>query len=514
MKIRIYDGAQSIGGTKIYIGNEKNGLFLDFGLNFEKINKYFKNFIKIRDIRGLHDPIEMDLLPKINVYRKDLFTRDVRTTHWENVPLDAVLITHAHLDHYGMLGYVDFDVPVVASPETFAIIKAYQDMGQSEIGKDVLFAPPREASKYDGLVLSKKRITKKEVGEGGKCENLLMRELYTTYTPSDNFFNFMILQNGNKKADCLKDNLKVHTNLDELPFSVKAYSVDHSIYGAVGYIIGTETGNIVYTGDFRMHGANGASTEIFKAHAKNAHMLIVEGTRLNDELHARITEKDVLEKCAEVVENEKGLIIADFSARNFERLKEFEDIANKEGRVLVITEKDAYAIHGINTTKTKIPTDNLLVLDKLKGKKEGWMNALDSWNYKMIKAEEIKRNPENYILAFSLYDFPTLMDIKPKGGTYIYSSTEAFSEDMELDFYLIWNWLKKYNIKSAGFTLKDGKLEFQRGFHASGHVHPQDLFKFIDEVNPDIIIPVHTKHPEAFVKMYGDKIHTDYEFSQ
>jgi ribonuclease J len=32
-----------------------------------------------------------------------------------------------------------------------------------------------------------------------------------------------------------------------------------------------------------------------------------------------------------------------------------------------------------------------------------------------------------------------------------------------------------------------------KGFHASGHLSQNDLVKVIDEINPDKIIPIHTR---------------------
>jgi len=36
MKITVFDGADTIGGTKIHVEEGENGLFLDFGMNFAK----------------------------------------------------------------------------------------------------------------------------------------------------------------------------------------------------------------------------------------------------------------------------------------------------------------------------------------------------------------------------------------------------------------------------------------------------------------------------------------------
>jgi hypothetical protein len=56
-----------------------------------------------------------------------------------------------------------------------------------------------------------------------------------------------------------------------------------------------------------------------------------------------------------------------------------------------------------------------------------------------------------------------LLDIKPKGGNYIYSSCESFNEEMEIDFKRLWHWLKRFNIKSCMFSLDEkGEPTFEK----------------------------------------------------
>jgi len=73
--------------------------------------------------------------------------------------------------------------------------------------------------------------------------------------------------------------------------------------------------------------------------------LIIEGTRTgrNDSLDGETTtEQSVCNVCRETVDASSGLIIADLSARNFERLESFQEIAQKTGRELVVLAKDIY----------------------------------------------------------------------------------------------------------------------------------------------------------------------------
>ena len=51
--------------------------------------------------------------------------------------------------------------------------------------------------------------------------------------------------------------------------------------------------------------------------------------------------------------------------------------------------------------------------------------------------------------------------------------------------------------------------EFTEGYHASGHVSQDDLQRIIDEIDPDVLIPVHTQHPETFEVMSSKVAHPD-----
>ena len=74
-------------------------------------------------------------------------------------------------------------------------------------------------------------------------------------------------------------------------------------------------------------------------------------------------------------------------------------------------------------------------------------------------------------------------------------------------------WLKFFRLESLGFRIvQKGEVlrpEFTEGYHASGHVSQDDLQRIIDEIDPDVLIPVHTQHPEAFEVMSSKVAHPD-----
>ena len=55
ISITIYDEASGIGGNKIYLEENNQGVFLDFGKNFGKYGLFYEEFLKNRDTRGIHD---------------------------------------------------------------------------------------------------------------------------------------------------------------------------------------------------------------------------------------------------------------------------------------------------------------------------------------------------------------------------------------------------------------------------------------------------------------------------
>ncbi len=67
-------------------------------------------------------------------------------------------------------------------------------------------------------------------------------------------------------------------------------------------------------------------------------MLIIEGTRIGRK-DRKESEDEVHSTCLNATVDEKGLVVADFSPRNFERLDTFMSIAKESGGKLVVLAK-------------------------------------------------------------------------------------------------------------------------------------------------------------------------------
>lgn len=112
MKITIYRGTQEIGGTLIELKTQKSKILIDAGyplfLNGNPINDNVATLPKDK-------LLELGVLPDI----KGLYK-------WDNNDFDGVIISHAHIDHYGLLKYINTNIPIYLSAGTKKIIEISQ----------------------------------------------------------------------------------------------------------------------------------------------------------------------------------------------------------------------------------------------------------------------------------------------------------------------------------------------------------------------------------------------------
>ena len=498
--LTVYDGATGIGGNKIFVEENGKGVFLDFGKNFGKYGQFYEEFLKSRDTRGIHDLMYLDLLPKLNIYRPDLIPADLSMGQYPSLNVAAVLLSHAHMDHCGNIGMLRKDIPIVASPESIVIMKGMQDAGISSLETDTAYFSPRQPADDLGLYLG----SVAGMSYQGK-------DFCCTEPPSEALASLLSRKPGQdgKRAKKLEPGKCCCYDDVALPFEISAHPVDHSIFGATAYILRGET-TIAYTGDFRLHGKNEHATREFVSKAKEASVLITEGTRAGPPENERTTEQSVCETCRESVESTSGLVIADFSPRNFERLESFQEIARKTGRELVAMAKDIYMLHNLQCISGSCTTEGLSIYSEIMDKsRRKWEQEVVQTNYgdRYVSHEAIREDPGNYILCFSFFDMKHLLDIKPEGGTYIYSACEAFNEEMEIDFKRLWHWLRRFDLNSCSFSLDEKEVpRFDKRYHASGHASGEDIKWAIEQIDPDYIVPIHTEVRNWFAQRFENVI--------
>ncbi len=496
--ITVYDGAATIGGNKILLEDGETAVFLDFGTSFDARNRYFEEFLTPRSRAGLIDLVDMGLVPPLRgIYRSDLedpagrvWQRAERSPYYRKVRADAVLLSHAHMDHVGYISFLDTDISIISTVMTAYLAKAIQDCGAHQFEGEMSYATPKIADKEGNL------------GAAPPKDFPYMRRPYllADRLPDDGGEFWNLSPASTKGRHFPKKRLKTAGSVGAL--NVQYFPVDHSIYGAAAIVIETSAGWVVYTGDLRRHGRNKATTEAFVQAAKALHpiALLCEGTNIDREPGA--TEEEAFSSCLQAVSEAQGeFVVADFGPRNVERLIAFLDIARRTGRRLAITDKDAYLLTAMRAADPEIPTPasdpNLVVYRRALLKPDNWVKQVREWYPNQVSAADVGGHPGDYIACFSFFDISELVDIDPKRGAWIYSSSEPHDEEQLFELGRLKNWLTRFNLTPVGLT------EEPTRYHSSGHISGPEMQALIREIAPGQAIPVHTAHPQRFVELLG-----------
>jgi ribonuclease J len=512
------DGSDTIGGSKLLLEYEDRGVMLDFGTNFKRVGDYYEEYLRPRSATGLLDHVAMGTLPDVRgIYREDIIHPELRLKGQNVGRVDAVLLSHAHIDHSGDIGFLRNDIPVATSAMTAVIAKATQDSSRPELGREPVYLSGRCLEERRGATVLRR-----------KGNTLQGRDFFLLDSePPEEMAEFWgFLPSYEKAANKARAGKLEAGSLTKGCESVdcRMLPVDHSIKGASGFIIATPNGKVVYTGDIRMHGKAGAATRDFidQARADHPHVMIVEGTRVRGEEEpgmirkdSNATEEEVKDTARKILERARGkLAIADFGPRNIERLESFLDLAREMRRRLVITTKDAYLLHAMRMVDRSVPVagDDMCIYDSPKAmdsKFEEWI-VDDQYPEALVRPDEVRSSQGDFILSFSFFDIKHLIDIRPDGGHYIYSSSEAHNEEQEIDFKRLYKWLTRFGLESHGFRVlenDDGiglSFECEDGpLHASGHASRADISEMIRKIDPEVLVPVHTENRGWFEQEFG-----------
>jgi ribonuclease J len=116
MKLIIHRGAKEIGGSCVELQSKKARIIIDLGMPLVNplTNIQDEHFdSKLTEGKSIPELIDSHILPKIS----GLYAG-------EEKGVDAVLISHPHQDHYGLLRYVNPSIPVYLSKGALALIQA------------------------------------------------------------------------------------------------------------------------------------------------------------------------------------------------------------------------------------------------------------------------------------------------------------------------------------------------------------------------------------------------------
>ncbi len=405
VQIELLGGVGEIGGNKFLVRDNESRILLDFGMSLGARGQFFSEpFLAPRDGQGL---ISLGILPDVHDLYRDGGEPSV----------DAVILSHAHIDHSMCISLLNRKTPVYCGETTLTILRTLSEMRQKGFENDL-----------EGI-------------------------------------DFKTFRTGDR--------------LDFGQIQLEPIHVDHSVPGSYGFLISTSKGTIAYSGDFRAHGSKSSLTTDFvnAASKSEPEMFLCEGTNLvRGDLR---TEQEVFEKSDHVVRKTKGLVLASFSSADIDRLRTFHQIAEKNERVLALSMKQAYLLRALSKDK-HLETPDVLndphIVVYQRGKKTFYRWEKDILGETKVKtSEDIHDMQDKVILASSSYDMNEVLDIRPgPGGAFINSSSEPFNEEMEIDHERFINWLNHfglpmYQIHSSGHMMPTELRE------AIGEIAPKRL---------------------------------------
>ncbi len=124
MKLTIYRGAKEVGGTCIELQAGNSRILIDFGLPLVDENKKQFDSKKIKN-KSKEDLIKSGALPDIKGLYKG-----------EQPAFDAILLSHPHQDHYGLLSFVNHQIPIYMSAGCKELIKVSRYFNQTQFEPD------------------------------------------------------------------------------------------------------------------------------------------------------------------------------------------------------------------------------------------------------------------------------------------------------------------------------------------------------------------------------------------
>ena len=390
--LTFYGGVNEIGGNKVLLEDKKVRIFLDFGQSFTMGAEYFTSWLCPRAVNGLGDYFEFNLLPKIEgVYsEKQLTFTDLPYTEPK---IDALFLSHAHIDHVGHIPFVDEKIPIYCGYGTKIFIRSMEETGSAHFGKH-----PYETFRTGNKI---------------KIEHLVVEPIHVDHSiPAS--YGFII----------------------------------HTSRGAIVY-----TGDLRAHGPRKEMTEEFAE----KARESEPIAMISEGTRMVEmEKRENYSELEVEKLTNKIVSETNKIVFVTHYGRDMDRFRTFYKIAKKNDRKIVISPKTAQLLSKLVEDKRlhlPDPMKDETVLVYYKRKKTGSFEEKDYYVWerefmdKMVNHEFVREHQSEIVMDLDFYQFAELIDIRQDPDShFIHSMSEPYSEE-DIEDAVMHNWLRHFKIK-------------------------------------------------------------------
>jgi ribonuclease J len=421
VKLTVYGGVNEIGGNKVLLEDKKSRVFLDFGQSFTSGADYFTGWLVPRAINGLGDYFEFNLLPKI----KGLYARELLA--FTDLPyikpsIDAVFLSHAHVDHISHIQFLDPEIPVYLGAGTKLFLESMEKTGS--------FCDYGERT-YETF----------RTGDKIKVGEIMVEPVHVDHSiPAA--YGFLI----------------------------------HTSKGTVVY-----TGDLRAHGPR----ADMTEEFADKARESEPVTMVCEGTRMVEmERRKNYSEQQVEEISDRVVSSTDKIVFVTRYSRDMDRFRSLYNVAKNNGRKIVTSPKTAHLLSRLVEDKhldLPDPSKDKNILVYYKRKRSGRFEEKDYYVWerdfmeKMVNYEFVHENQSNLVMDLDFYQFAELIDIEPNPGShFIHSMSEPYSEE-DIEDAVMHNWLDHFGMQFHQLHAS-GHLNRDQLTSLINHIKPKKVF--------------------------------------
>jgi ribonuclease J len=273
--------------------------------------------------------------------------------------------------------------------------------------------------------------------------------------------------------------------------TVTALPVDHSIFGAVAFLIEAAGRRVLYSGDLRLHGREpGLTRDLIKAAtAAPLDLLLIEGTHLSRRLDAiATTEWELEEEISKLVAAAQSLVLAFLSPQHVQRVLGFYHAARRAGRTFVVDSYAAFILHLLRYEPGVPDPANSPGLRVYVVESQAHIPQVETrLTESRITLNEVLAKPERHVLLCR----PNMLK-RDLGGT---------APAKTLGLYSMWHgYLKDDDWQRTQRIIADVDGDFIE-CHTSGHATVPDIVQLIRELRPRRVIPIHTERPDVLKEL-------------
>ncbi|MBU0471201.1 MAG: MBL fold metallo-hydrolase [Nanoarchaeota archaeon] len=495
-----------LGGVQLLINDleRRVKLMVDHGQPPDRYNKYFAfpeqispfRLISVAKKLGLYNTLE-------GILRQDLLL----AAGQKLVPLDtdALLLTHGHYDHAAGLNLIRPDLETWMHPLTKRMLYSWQMMSGTTRNQFV--------DVYTNMFTAPKKYGKEKFVSGEEARiprNIKTFESGVTFKIKD--------------------------------MKVTAYLVDHSLVGAVGYIIETSEGKIAISGDLRLRGRRRRDTEAFFKEAMDADVFFLEGSLMHMEHYG--TEDDLVEVVAKLLieDNlnvlayppreldrilsaylacrirEKMLVIPPSQAKLLEAFKGIYNFPSLDSKYLGVS----MGLRGKGLTESDDDFEDLANIgtrmwERKYMKFPDWSPDKNFWRGKTrVDIKDIKDYKDQFAVFSTKFGLLNLLnDVDAKGGRYIRMHPGPYTSRMEDDAQQVIDILKSFDMYEGpkpdylcqrekdkrglfGSNINVPITELHE-VHVKGHMNFEEYVEVLKNFK-GVVVPYHDMEHELFRK--------------